>query len=147
MTRARGFPRIEAAYFPAMLKPLFSAALLALLCLAGLNISARADGWPAKVFAPYMYIGSGDNFKLTDGHGLAKGKAASERRNTVLAALQKKNPGLLISYTLPIDPDGFLPSSQDLLADAVKKGVKIHSVDLMVMWFGKRFINKGKSEG
>src|ERR1700691_4300083 len=26
---------------------------------------ARAD-WPAKVFAPYMYIGAGDNFKLTD---------------------------------------------------------------------------------
>src|SRR5213595_989093 len=27
--------------------------------------TARAE-WPAKVFAPYMYIGSGDNFKLTD---------------------------------------------------------------------------------
>src|SRR5262249_1350076 len=22
--------------------------------------------WPARVFAPYMYLGSGDNFKLTD---------------------------------------------------------------------------------
>src|ERR1041385_710530 len=22
--------------------------------------------WPSRVFAPYMYIGSGDNFKLTD---------------------------------------------------------------------------------
>jgi chitinase len=64
-----------------------------------------------------------------------------------LANLQRKNPGLIISYTLPIDPNGFLKSSQDLLADAVKKGVKVHSVDLMVMWFGKRFINKGKSEG
>src|SRR5262249_1387999 len=28
------------------------------------NIS-RAE-WPARVFAPYMYIGAGDNFKLTD---------------------------------------------------------------------------------
>ena len=28
------------------------------------NIS-RAE-WPARVFAPYMYLGQGDNFKLTD---------------------------------------------------------------------------------
>ncbi|HEX4350471.1 MAG TPA: hypothetical protein VH251_08790, partial [Verrucomicrobiae bacterium] len=27
--------------------------------------SSRA-GWPARVFAPYMYLGSGDNFKLTE---------------------------------------------------------------------------------
>src|SRR5271156_224705 len=24
-----------------------------------------ADDWPTRVFAPYMYLGSGDNFKLT----------------------------------------------------------------------------------
>ena len=23
-------------------------------------------GWPARVFAPYLYVGAGDNFKLTD---------------------------------------------------------------------------------
>src|SRR5438552_6518945 len=27
--------------------------------------SSRAD-WPARVFAPYMYLGAGDDFKLTD---------------------------------------------------------------------------------
>jgi hypothetical protein len=209
---------------------------------------ARAD-WPAKVFAPYMYIGMGDNFKLTDcndqcglkfytlafiiarqdgegkavtyrkepswdgripieqnlyhdqidairkrggdvimsfggeagkemaneidapaqleaayqkvidqykftwldfdveGNNLDKGKADSERRNTVLADLQKKNPGLIISYTLPVDPDGLSDESQALLADAVKKGVKVHSADIMVMFFGKKFIGKGKPEG
>ncbi|HEY3932305.1 MAG TPA: hypothetical protein VGM58_08035 [Verrucomicrobiae bacterium] len=209
---------------------------------------AHAD-WPAKVFAPYMYIGAGDNFKLTDcddqcglkfytlafiiarqdgygknavyhkepswdgripieqnlyrdqidairkrggdvimsfggeagkelaneiddpaqleaayqklinqykftwldfdveGNNLDKGKIDSERRNTVLADLQKKNPILIISYTLPVDPDGLSDESQALLADAVKKGVKVHSANIMVMFFGKKFVGKGKSEG
>src|SRR5580704_9610537 len=155
--------------------------------------AATHAGWPPRVFAPYMYIGSDDNFKLTEcddacgqkfytiafiigdkqgnpawdgrwpmeqnlyadqinqirgrggdvivsfggeagteiaiaetntaaleakyqsvidrykltwldfdieGDSLSK-TAANERRNTVLAALQSKNPGLIISYTLP----------------------------------------------
>src|ERR1700729_3638657 len=42
---------------------------LAVLLLAGLSLAApspaQAD-WPPKIFAPYMYIGAGDDFKLTD---------------------------------------------------------------------------------
>jgi hypothetical protein len=218
------------------------------LTAALFTTTARAE-WPARVFAPYMYIGQGDNFKLTDcddacglkyytlafiiaqqdGHGkdakyskepswdghqlmaenlyhdqidairkrggdvimsfggeagkemanviddpialqaayqkvidqykftwldfdvegnnLDKGKADSERRNVVLASLQKKNPGLIISYTLPVDPDGISDASQALLADAKAKGVKVHSANIMVMYFGKKFVGKGKSEG
>ena len=82
-----------------------------------------------------------------EGNNLDKGKQDSERRNTVLASLQKKNPGLIISYTLPVDPDGLSGDSQALLADAKAKGVKVHSANLMVMYFGKEFIGKGKSEG
>ena len=221
---------------------------LACLLVTMLNIPVQA-AWPDKVFAPYMYIGMGDNFKLTacddacgvkyytlafiiarqegngdkavyhpepawDGHtpieenlykgqidairsrggdvimsfggeggkemaneiqdtnqleaayqkvidqyhftwldfdvegnNLDNGKLDSERRNTVLADLQKKNPGLIISYTLPVDPHGISQQSQDLLTDAVQKGVKIHSVDIMVMYFGKEFVGHGKSEG
>jgi hypothetical protein len=222
---------------------------IALSLIAGsFATTARAE-WPARVFAPYMYIGQGDNFQLTDcddacglkhytlafiialqdgrgkdakylkepswdgrtpisenlyhdqidairkrggdvimsfggeagkemanviddpvaleaayqkvidqykftwldfdveGNNLDKGKADSERRNTVLASLQKKNPGLIISYTLPVDPDGISEASRALLADAKAKGVKVHSANLMVMFFGKRFVDKGKSEG
>jgi hypothetical protein len=210
--------------------------------------NCRAE-WPERVFAPYMYIGSGDNFKLTDcddacglkhytlafiialqegrgkdakylkepswdgrtpigdnlyhdqidairkrggdvimsfggeagkemanviddpvaleaayqkvidqykftwldfdveGNNLDKGKLDSERRNTVLANLQKKNSGLIISYTLPVDPDGVSDASLALLADAKAKGVKVHSANIMVMFFGKKFVGKGKSEG
>jgi hypothetical protein len=210
--------------------------------------SSRAE-WPARVFAPYMYIGDGDNFKLTacddacglkyytlafiiaqqdgrgkdakylkepswdgriaigdnlyhdqidairkrggdvimsfggeagkemanviddadaleaayqkvidqykftwldfdvEGNNLDKGKADSERRNTVLARLQKKNPELIISYTLPVDPNGISDASCALFADAKAKGVKVHSANIMVMFFGKKFINKGTPEG
>ena len=94
-----------------------------------------------------------DQYKFTwldfdvEGNNLDKGKADSERRNTVLASLQKKNPGLIISYTLPVDPNGVSEASRALLADAITKGVKVHSANIMVMYFGKQFIHKGKSEG
>ena len=222
--------------------------ILPLLALLTITLPARAD-WPSRVFAPYMYIGAGDNFKLTDcddacglkhytlafiiarqegdgknakylnepswdgrvpmdknlykdqidairqrggdviisfggeagrelaiveedplalqadyqsiidryhftwldfdieGGNLEKNPQASQRRNSVLAELQKKNPGLIISYTLPVNPNGISQASQTLLSDAVKKGVKVHSANIMVMFFGKQFIHKGRSEG
>jgi hypothetical protein len=55
--------------------------------------------------------------------------------------------GGAISYTLPVDPEGISDASQALLADAKAKGVKVHSANIMVMYFGKRFVGKGKSEG
>lgn len=218
------------------------------LILLTSTLSARAE-WPSRVFAPYMYIGSGDDFKLTDcddacglkhytlafiiakqegrgkdaiytnepswdgrvpmeqnlyldqieairkrggdvimsfggeagrelaiveedparlqaayqsiidrykftwldfdieGSNLEKNPQASQRRNLVLAELQKKNPGLRISYTLPVDPNGLSEASQRLLTDAKAKGVQVYSANIMVMYFGKAFINKGKSEG
>ena len=64
-----------------------------------------------------------------------------------MAALQARNPGLIISFTLPVDPDGISQAAEAMLADAKAKGVKVHSANLMVMYFGKKFINKGKSEG
>src|SRR5439155_7102269 len=82
-----------------------------------------------------------------EGGNLEKNPAASQRRNAVLAELQKKNPGLIISYTLPVDPHGISRASQNLVADAKAKGVKVHSANLMVMYFGKQFIHKGRTEG
>jgi chitinase len=221
---------------------------LASIIVLSIASAASAD-WPKRVFAPYMYIGAGDNFKLTEcddacglkyytlafmialqsgngpdaqyqpqpswdgripmgqnlykdqinairerggdvimsfggeagreiaiiitdpvalqaayqsiidrykftwldfdieGDNLDKYQDASQRRNTVLAALQAKNPGLRISYTLPVDPHGISDSSQALLADAKAKGLKVFSANLMVMYFGSEFVGKGRSEG
>jgi hypothetical protein len=196
--------------------------------------AARAE-WPARVFAPYMYLGAGDDFLLTDcddacgqkfytlafviadkqhkpawdgrvpmerdlyaeqvtairkrggdvivsfggeaGSELAlvetdaaqlaamyqsvidryqftwldfdiEGKAlhnmpANERRNAAIAQLQAKNPALLVTFTLPVDPEGIPVDARRLLADAKAKGVKVHSANIMTMYFGERF-TKGK---
>jgi len=199
------------------------------------SVTACGAAWPARVFAPYMYIGAGDNFQITQcqklcgqkfytiafiiadrqknpawdgrfaleknlyaeqieairrlggdvivsfggegGTELAlaepdpaaleakyqsvidrykltwldfdiEGKALSkmpvnEVRNAVLARLQAKNPGLIISYTLPVDPDGIPQSGLKALADAKAKGVKVYSANVMTMDYGARF-SKGK---
>src|SRR5258708_3980315 len=39
---------------------------IALLLTAGLFAATVRAEWPARVFAPYMYIGDSDDFKLTD---------------------------------------------------------------------------------
>jgi hypothetical protein len=106
---------------------------------------------PAALEASYQSIIDRYHFTWLDfdieGSNLDRNPEASQRRNTALAALQARNHGLRISYTLPVDPDGISRASEALLADAKVKGVKVHSADLMVMYFGKKFINKGKSEG
>jgi hypothetical protein len=204
---------------------------LAVLLAFGYAVVTSAADWPARIFAPYMYIGAGDNFKLTEcddacgqkfftiafiiadqqsepawdgrfslrqnyygdqidairkrggdvivsfggqaGTELAIAETnltlleakyqsvidrykltwldfdieddgifdqnANERRNAVLAKLQARNPGLLISYTLPVDPNGLNQVTKDLLTDAKAKGVKVHSGNFMIMWFGPKF--------
>ena len=89
-----------------------------------------------------------DRYKLTwldfdiEGDALDN-TAANQRRNAALAELQAKNPGLIISYTLPVDPNGISDESQNLLSDAVAKGLKVHSANVMTMDFGSHF-SKGK---
>lgn len=54
-------------------------------------------------------------------------------RNIAVAALQKANPGLVISYTLSCDVSGLNSLSKDLLANAKKNGVKVGCVNCMLM--------------
>jgi hypothetical protein len=205
--------------------------LLAALLVLGSVVGASAAGWPARVFAPYMYLGAGDHFQLTqcddacgqkfytlafiiadkrgdpawdgrfpleqnlyadqinairsrggdvivsfggqggtelalaetnltaleakylavidrykltwldfdiEGEALLK-QNANARRNTVLARLQASNPGLIISYTLPVEPNGFTQGTRELLTDAKAKGLRVHSGNFMIMWFGPKF--------
>jgi hypothetical protein len=106
---------------------------------------------PKALLADYQAII--DKYKFTwldfdiEGNSLDMKISGNARRNAVIAQLQKNDPGLRITFTLPVDPEGISDSALGLLRDAAAQGVKIHSANVMVMYFGNRFINKGKSEG
>lgn len=66
-----------------------------------------------------------------------KNAQASARRNQAIAALQtqyaRMGQTLDISYTLPVEVTGLTGSGLSLLRDAVRRGVRIGAVNLMVM--------------
>lgn len=53
-----------------------------------------------------------------------------------MCALQAANPGLTISYTLPVLPTGLTPNGVALLANAVQRGVRVDVVNIMTMDYG-----------
>jgi len=82
-----------------------------------------------------------DKYKLTvldlDIEGTAiKDSASVDRRNAALAAIQTANPGVQVSYTLPVNPSGLAPSGVALLNNAMSHGVKVTVVNLMTMDYG-----------
>jgi hypothetical protein len=93
-----------------------------------------------------------DRYRLTwmdldvEGDALAN-RAANERRNRALAALQARHPDLRITFTLPVEPDGLSPDSLSLLQDAAGKGVRIAAVNLMIMDYAPRFLANGDAMG
>ena len=62
--------------------------------------------------------------------------AANDRRNKALKALQSANPGLRVSYTLPVMPDGLTHYGLDLLSNAKANGVRVDVVNVMAMDYG-----------
>ena len=62
--------------------------------------------------------------------------AANDRRNQALAGLQAANPGLFISYTLPVNPTGLESNSIALLQNAKSHGVNVACVNIMAMDYG-----------
>ena len=80
-----------------------------------------------------------------DVEGGAIGNSTSNAtRNTVLAALQRANPGLTVSFTLPALPNGVTQQAMSVLQDAVAKGVNISTVNVMAMDFGGAYDNGGQ---
>lgn len=65
--------------------------------------------------------------------------AANTRRAQAIAQLQKSHPGLDVSFTLPVMPEGLTQPGLDLLADAQKNGVDISAVDIMAMDYGPSY--------
>jgi chitinase len=65
--------------------------------------------------------------------------ASIDLRNRTLAALEAANPGLVVSYTLPVLPTGLVTSGIDLLQNAIADGVRVDVVDIMAMDYGSSF--------
>ncbi|MFF3492903.1 cellulose binding domain-containing protein [Streptomyces sp. NPDC002795] len=82
-----------------------------------------------------------DRYKLTkvdfdiEGDALTD-RASVDRRNRVVAALQRQHPSLDVSFTLPALPRGITADGLSLLRSAKKHGVDIGSVNAMAMNFG-----------
>ncbi|MFJ4837638.1 cellulose binding domain-containing protein [Streptomyces sp. NPDC088746] len=65
--------------------------------------------------------------------------AANSRRSAAIAQLQKSRPGLDVSFTLPVMPEGLTQPGVDLIADAKKNGVSIDAVNIMAMDYGASY--------
>ncbi|MFI9251509.1 cellulose binding domain-containing protein [Streptomyces sp. NPDC053069] len=85
-----------------------------------------------------------DAFKLTkvdfdvEG-GALPNTAANTLRAKAIAKLQAQHPGLDVSFTLPVLPQGLTQDGVNLLSDAKANGVKIGTVNIMAMDYGPSF--------
>jgi hypothetical protein len=90
--------------------------------------------------AEYQAVVSAYNLKYIDLdiEGAASADPASiARRSTALAALQKANPGLKISLTLPVLPEGLTNDGLNVVRSAKNAGVQVDLVNIMAMDYGR----------
>ncbi|MFF7384430.1 cellulose binding domain-containing protein [Streptomyces griseoluteus] len=90
------------------------------------------------------YAKAVDAFKLTkvdfdvEG-GALPNTAANTKRAQAIAKLQATHPGLDVSYTLPVMPEGLTQDGVNLLADAKANGVHVDGVNIMAMDYGPAY--------
>ncbi|MFD7441413.1 cellulose binding domain-containing protein [Streptomyces sp. NPDC059909] len=104
-----------------------------------LALNCSSAGELAKAYGKVI-----DQYKLTkvdfDIEGAAlPDTAANTRRSQAIAQLQKEHPGLDVSFTLPVMPEGLTQPGVDLLADAKKNGVRTDAVNIMAMDYGPAY--------
>ncbi|GAA2493449.1 cellulose binding domain-containing protein [Winogradskya humida] len=90
--------------------------------------------------AEYQAVVSAYNLKYIDldieGAAVADPTTIA-RRSTALAALQKANPGLKISLTLPVLPEGLTADGVNVVKSAKNAGVDLDLVNIMAMDYGR----------
>ncbi|MER6573331.1 cellulose binding domain-containing protein [Streptomyces sp. NPDC001093] len=85
-----------------------------------------------------------DAFKLTkvdfdvEG-GALPNTAANTLRAKAIAKLQAQHPGLDVSFTLPVMPEGLTQDGVNLLSNAKSNGVKVSTVNIMAMDYGASY--------
>ncbi|ATL67099.1 hypothetical protein CRH09_13740 [Nocardia terpenica] len=63
-------------------------------------------------------------------------QASNTKRNQAIAQIRQDYPGLQVSFTLPVMPEGLTQDGVNLLSDAVRNGVKFNAVNIMTMDYG-----------
>ncbi|MEU1037065.1 cellulose binding domain-containing protein [Streptomyces sp. NPDC005551] len=71
--------------------------------------------------------------------GALPNTAANTRRAQAIAKLQKAHPGLDVSFTLPVMPEGLTQDGVSLLANAKANGVAVDTVNIMAMDYGPAY--------
>jgi hypothetical protein len=71
-------------------------------------------------------------------------RASIQRRNLALVALRAANPGLTISYTLPVLPSGLDDNAVGVLTSAKRDGFNPDVVNVMAMNYGASVDNGGQ---
>jgi hypothetical protein len=101
---------------------------------------AQACTSVAALQAEYQAVVSAYNLKYIDldieGAAVADPTTIA-RRSTALAALQKANPGLKISLTLPVLPEGLTADGVNVVKSAKNAGVNLDLVNIMAMDYGR----------
>src|SRR4051812_17960586 len=97
-----------------MTRPSILHLLSAILLLLLLLNTARAE-WPTRTFAPYMYLGMGDDFQLTACHD------ATGLKHYTLAFIIAKQDGRGATATYSPEPawDGRTPMSANLYLEQI----------------------------
>lgn len=76
----------------------------------------------------------------------AANTVAITKRMDALQIIQNNNPTVEISFTLAVMPDGLRDLELNILNEAVKKGIKFKTVDLMLMDYGSSYAADIKGE-
>ncbi|MFB7380077.1 carbohydrate binding domain-containing protein [Kitasatospora purpeofusca] len=89
-----------------------------------------------SLFAEYDAVVKAYNLRYVDfdieGAAIAD-TAANDRRSAALAKLQKANPGLKVSFTLPVLPEGLTTEGVAIVRSARDAGVDVDLVNIMAM--------------
>lgn len=76
--------------------------------------------------------------------GAVSNQASITLRDQALKALKAANPGLVISYTLPVLPTGLVSTGVNILQSATADGLGIDVVNVMAMDYGSSSDNGGQ---
>jgi chitodextrinase len=76
--------------------------------------------------------------------GATTDQASITRRNQALKNLKSANPGLVISYTLPVLPTGLVQSGVNILNSVKTDGLSLDVVNVMAMDYGSANDNGGQ---